>query len=65
MAVASGGAMRKTPMSEEIAMYFGTLVTQARHEQDQEPWKRDLSASNLAEPSRWRAFLLVIARIFG
>jgi hypothetical protein len=64
MAVASSGATRRTPTRGEIAMYFGTLVTQARHEHDQEPWKRDLSALSVAPPSRWRAFCLRIARLF-
>jgi hypothetical protein len=65
MVVATSGAMRRTPTRGEIAMYFGTLVTQARQDQDQEPWKRDLSALSNAAPSRWRAFRLAIARLFG
>ena len=44
-------------------MYFGTLVTQARKEQ--ENWERDMDASRMELPSRWRAFWRGIARLFG
>jgi hypothetical protein len=44
-------------------MYFGTLVTQARREQ--ENWERDMDASRLDTPGRWRTFWRWIARRFA
>jgi hypothetical protein len=45
-------------------MVFGTLVTQARREQDQDTWRRDLEAVSVAPPGRWRAFWRAVARWF-
>lgn len=35
-------------------MYFGTLVTQTRNDQEQATWKRDLDSANAAaQPGFW------------
>ncbi|SAL63645.1 hypothetical protein AWB71_03658 [Caballeronia peredens] len=44
-------------------MYFGTLVTQPRKEQ--ENWERDRDASQIVTPGRWRAFWHGVMRLFG
>ncbi|SAK52878.1 hypothetical protein [Caballeronia ptereochthonis] len=44
-------------------MYFGTLVTQTRKEQ--ENWERDMDASRTVTPSRWHALWRRVARLFG
>jgi hypothetical protein len=64
MAVASGDAFRHRYPQREFAMVFGTLVTQTRREQEQDTWQRDMDASRIATPSRWRAFWLGLVRLF-
>jgi hypothetical protein len=46
-------------------MYFGTLVTQARREQEQDTWQRDMDASRAATPNRWRTFWMALGRFFS
>ncbi|WP_321791566.1 hypothetical protein [Caballeronia sp. J97] len=44
-------------------MYFGTLVTRARGDQDNAPWQRDRDASRVITPGRWQAFRRWLARL--
>jgi hypothetical protein len=46
-----------------FAMYFGTLVDQPRREQDN--WERDMDASCIDTPERWRAFWRWMVRLFA
>lgn len=47
-------------------MYFGTLVTPARNDQDSDTWQRDMDASRIAgRPSRWREFWRGLAKLFA
>jgi hypothetical protein len=49
----------------EVAMYFGTLVAQARDEQEKATWQRDMDAARVVTPRRWRAFWRGLARLFA
>ncbi|MFM0321173.1 hypothetical protein [Caballeronia glebae] len=46
-------------------MYFGTLVAQARDEQEKATWQRDMDAARVVTPRRWRAFWRGLARLFA
>ncbi|AQG98236.1 hypothetical protein A9R05_04930 [Burkholderia sp. KK1] len=45
-----------------FAMYFGTLVDRPRSER--ENWERDMDASRIEMPGRWRAFWCGAMRLF-
>lgn len=46
-------------------MYFGTLVAQARSDQENATWRRDMDASPVATESRWHSFWRGLARLVG
>jgi hypothetical protein len=44
-------------------MYFGTLVTQTRNDQDQDNWMRDQESVSATTRTRfWRAVWIIIRR---
>jgi hypothetical protein len=45
-------------------MYFGTLVTRARDDQEQDTWRREMDASAPAAPGRWRMLLNALHHLF-
>ncbi|SAK59685.1 hypothetical protein AWB76_02793 [Caballeronia temeraria] len=46
-------------------MYFGTLVTRARDDQEDATWRRDMNAARVAGPGRWHAFWRALGRLFA
>ncbi|SPB18521.1 hypothetical protein NOV72_05720 [Caballeronia novacaledonica] len=46
-------------------MYFGTLVTQPRNDQENATWQRDMDASRVVAPGRWNAFWRAFVRLFA
>ncbi|WP_250512781.1 hypothetical protein [Caballeronia sp. INDeC2] len=46
-------------------MYFGTLVTRARDDQEDATWQRDMDASRVVTPGRWDAFWRTFLRLFS
>jgi hypothetical protein len=65
MAVAQGDAFRHRYPQRSFAMYFGTLVTSARDDRENATWQRDMDASRVVAPGRWRAFWRTLVRRFA
>ena len=46
-------------------MYFGTLVTRARDDQENATWQRDMDASRTVTQGRWSGFWRAFVRLFA
>jgi hypothetical protein len=65
MAAAHSDAFRHRYPHRGFAMYFGTLVTRARDDQENATWQRDMDASRTVTHGRWSAFWRAVVRLFA